>query len=252
METITRTNEATNESETLVIADLSINQIRDILAADYNIELPKSWKRAQIVEILVAALEDRADVFEQYIVKANDTHGSSKDPIALTAEQLAERVKQHRENLDLDEAERLRKAAEKSKPKRRAFEVSVEELNTRSSKIGYAVGVLHWALNRIAKETIVANQVSKELGDRFDLEASALTREALATGFVKAFDQFRFPSKACASGAEGVKLVNLVISEIWDKADPSTNHREVLGLLGANTLFEETLETLFDNLEGGE
>jgi hypothetical protein len=158
----------------------------------------------------------------------------------MTKEAIAARVAANRQQTETDEAERLRKAAEKSKPKKSRYDASPEELQARGSKIGYAVGVLGWALNRLAKEQRVFDDVCEGLGEALDADTVALAKEGVIAGYAKAFDQFRFPSAAC-SGMDGEAQLTGIWSEVEEWLGTDTPALSIFGLLQREWP-EETVE----------
>lgn len=209
------------------VAELRSSKISDIhaTATEYGLKLPKSWTKAE----LVAGLESYFSGEDMSSYMAPEAPKVPEQP--KTPEDVKSKVEAHR--LSMADAEAMRIEAEKSRPKKVTWEATVEELEKRHSRLGYAIGVMAWAKNRIEKESKVVSEVLPAMGESFDSEAVSLSREALILGYAKSLDQFGFPSPA-----------------IKGKANPDDIFAEIMGIFGNLEIFStEVAEILQDQPE---
>jgi hypothetical protein len=252
---------------------LKVNDLVAIAGTQFGLRFPARFKKSDLVAALLQAVEGEdlslyripnwtAPTADQTTPSGlpTDPEANRVEPEPMTKEAIAARVAANRQQTDDDEAERLRKAAEKSKPKKARFDASPEELQARGSKIGYAVGVLGWALNRIAKEQVVFDQVCEALGEALDADTVALAREGVIAGYAKGWDQFKFPSKAC-SGMDGAAQVDGIWAEVEEWLGTPVPALSIFGLLSRewpeevedeDVPEEPEIDVDEDNEEGGE
>jgi hypothetical protein len=226
---------------------LTIAQIRELASERLGMTMPLKWSKPQIIEAVlfqatpvddgepeneepetpsipdIAAIDTLAsgvqtaiEMLESQPREESETPELSEEPEKLspnlTRDEVAAKLAAHRARIAGEQVERDAAAAEK--PRYQPWQPTEAELLKRAGKIGYSIGSLLFAYNRLRKETKILAQVLEAMGELADEAALRKAKNAIIGQFAHNKDRACFPSAALDSAMKGDELREAVWQEI--------------------------------------
>ncbi len=190
-------------------------------AVTLGLALPKSWNKSELINVIERAAD--GEEFPTYaIVEGEPPMPHTPDePAAVPPsgeDEVAERLAAAKNLVEKTQAEAEKRAAEKkarSRKKGQAYrEASVDELARLGDAIGYALGFIRWAGQRITKSNLGLAELLPALGEALDSDALALGQEGMIEGYTRAQKQTKFKSPALDRFGLNADLSSVVLNEM--------------------------------------
>jgi hypothetical protein len=168
------------------------------------------------IDTLASGVQTAIEMLESQPREESETPELSEEPEKLspnlTRDEVAAKLAAHRARIAGEQVERDAAAAEK--PRYQPWQPTEAELLKRAGKIGYSIGSLLFAYNRLRKETKILAQVLEAMGELADEAALRKAKNAIIGQFAHNKDRACFPSAALDSAMKGDELREAVWQEI--------------------------------------